>query len=298
MRRMCFIVGPTASGKSALAAEVARQLDSEVLNADAYQVYRGLETLTAAPDIIELASAPHRLFSFVAPTEEWDAHRHLQHALPLLSDQTAPPAIITGGSGLYIKFLSHGPSKLPQADPTIRAELDQLDLSGLVAKLTQLDPKAAANTDPQNRRYLTRNIEICLLSGRPVSEVNQSDWIPNLRSGAIGFYLDWDREILKERIARRTAEMLQAGAIEELSKNATLSSTAEKAIGVKQIRSHLRGEISLDECAELISIATRQYAKRQRTWFRRESSWLTPLEINPDSKVEDLAKTIINELTK
>ncbi len=296
MRRKCFIVGPTASGKSAVAAELAHLLGSSVINADAYQVYQGLETISAAPEESELARAPHELFSFVPAQQEWDAHQHRQAALPLLSSADAPPAVITGGSGLYIKFLSHGPSDLPQSDPQIRRELDQLDLTDLVERLRQLDPIAAETTDPHNRRYLTRNIEISLLSGRPVSELNDKSWKPELQAGTLGFYLEWERDELVKRIEQRTHQMLSAGAIEEVAALQSPSATCAKAIGVTQIQAYLKGEISREKCAELITIATRQYAKRQRTWFRRESQWLSAIPISSDSSPATIAQKIADSL--
>lgn len=297
-----FIVGPTASGKSQIAAELANHLGGHVYNADAYQVYRNLEILTAAPNHLERQQAPHHLFSIIPTHQNWDAHQHLQNYTITRKKQhhLHPDArpIITGGSGLYLKFLSHGPSNLPPADPTLRAELDQLSLEQLVKRLTQLDPHAAAHTPLDNRRYVTRNLEICILTGKKVSTLNSPQWRPPLREGVKGFYLQWPPEQLQQRIKQRTQQLLQTGAIDEVTalKPTTLSTTAAKAIGLAQIQQLIAGEINHSQCLEQIIIATRQYAKRQRTWFKRERSWLTPVPITPQTTPNQILKIILKQI--
>jgi tRNA dimethylallyltransferase len=275
-----YICGPTASGKSSLALELAKQLDGEIVNADAFQLYRGLETLAATPSREEISQAPHHLYSQLSLHDNLDANRYRKLAQPVISDIQArgKTPLIVGGSGLYLKFLTHGPSPVPPGDPAIRAELDTQTLDELAARLEQLDPAEAATINLKNRRYLTRSLELCLLTEKPVSQLRK-DWEQPDPPELQGFYLDWPREELNRRIALRTERMLSDGAIEEvvaLPENAT---TAAKAIGVAEIQAYLASELTREETAERITIATRQYAKRQRTWFRKER-WLTSLDRN------------------
>lgn len=279
IHRPIYICGPTAAGKSACAVALARRLDGEIVNADAYQLYRGLEILSAAPGGEELAMVPHHLYGVLAPSETCDAMRFREMALPVIreiQDRGKVP-IVTGGSGMYLKFITHGPSPVPSGDAALRGRLEQMNDGELAARLTELDPEGAAMTNLQNRRYVIRALEICLLSGRKMSEV-KNDW---KQAGAAaekklrGIYLLWERGALSERINLRTAQMLDSGAVEEVAALADPSATCEKAIGVPQIRAHLAGELTRGECVERIAAATRQYAKRQRTWFGKET-WLTP----------------------
>lgn len=273
-----YVCGPTASGKSRLAILLAKRFNGEIVNADAYQLYQGLETLAASPSAQELAQVPHHLFSVLSITETLDAQRYRNLAQPVIRkiQERGKRPIVVGGSGLYLKFLTHGPSPVPAGDSALRAQLAKLTLEELVDQLHQLDPVEAEQINRQNRRYVTRSLELCLLTGRPVSQVRH-DWKqpdpPMLR----GIYLDWPRDELAERISIRTSQMLANGALEEVQRLPSSTTTAAKAIGVAEIRKHLAGELSRDETHELIATATRQYAKRQRTWFRKET-WLQRIE--------------------
>jgi len=284
-----YVCGPTASGKSALAIQLAHLTDGEIVNADAYQIYRGIDILSAAPSADEQSQAPHHLYGIIPPQETCDAMRFREWALPVIREiqSRAKTPIITGGSGMYLKFLTHGPSPVPSGDDALRAELDQEPNETLIARLTALDPEGAAMTNLQNRRYVIRALEICLLSGEKMS-VLKNDWkkkSAEKEKYLRGIYLLWDRELLRQRINLRSKIMLDSGAIEEVKTLNAPSATCDKAIGIPQIRNHLAGEITRDECEERIAAATRQYAKRQRTWFNKET-WLTP--IHPDADLKDL----------
>lgn len=279
-----FVCGPTASGKSTLALELARELDGEVVNADAFQLHRGLEVLTAAPDAAELAGHPHHLYGILAPGDGCDAMRYRGMALPVLEDiaRRGRRPIVTGGSGLYLKFLSHGPSPLPTGSPDLRASWADRPLASLVAELGELDPVEAARTDLKNRRYVTRALEICRLSGQRCSELRDR-WESAAREKdrhLTGIYLQRERADLHQRIDRRSRRMLDEGAIDEVRRHPRLDSNLAKAIGYPEISSLLAGEIDRETCLERIIAATRQYAKRQETWFRREA-WLRPLRWAP-----------------
>jgi tRNA dimethylallyltransferase len=272
-----YICGPTASGKSSLAIETALSLDGEIINADAFQLYRGIEVLSAAPSAKEQLAVPHHLFSVLNLTESSDAGSYLRMAQPVIEgiQSRGKTPVIVGGSGLYLKFLTHGPSPLPTGDDTLRAELDARPLENLVSQLQSLDPVEAARTALHNKRYVSRALEICLLTGRKASELrDQWESSTAARTASLrGVFIQRTRPDLHHRIALRTRAMLDGGAIEEVAAMADLSTNASKAIGVPEIRRLLHGEITRDQCEELIIAATRQYAKRQETWFRRES-WL------------------------
>lgn len=274
-----YVCGPTASGKTALALELARQHNGEIVNADAFQFYRGLDTLTAAPSAAEQAVVPHHLFGVLDPSEPNDAQSYATLATQVIDEIIARERtpIVTGGSGLYLKFLTHGAAPLPQGDPLLRAELDALLLEELTRRLEELDPAEAARTNLQNRRYVSRALEICLLTGKRASELrDQWESATRDRVAALrGYVIQLPRPELHARIARRTKAMLDGGAIEEVATTGSVSETCGKAIGFREIQALLRGEIDRPTCEELINAATRQYAKRQETWFRRES-WLTP----------------------
>lgn len=285
-----YICGPTASGKSSLALTLAEQLNGEVVNADAFQLYRGLETIAASPSLAEQETLPHHLYSVLDVTETLDANRYRQIALPVIAEiqSRGKVPLIVGGSGLYLKFLTHGPSPIPPGDPAIRAELDTLSIAELLARLRELDPDEAESINQQNRRYLTRSLELCLLTGKPVSQL-RSDWKQEDPPDLQGLYLDWPRDELVTRIEQRTAAMLAEGALEEVANLPEEATTAAKAIGIPEIQAHLAGKMTLAQTAERITISTRQYAKRQRTWFKKES-WLQPLQRNevPDSLSKQL----------
>ena len=275
-----YICGPTASGKSALALEMAEQLDGEIVNADAFQLYRGLEIVSAAPSPEERARVPHHLYGVLDPSVAADAGSYLRLARPVVEDiqERGKTPVITGGSGLYLKFLTHGPAPLPTGDATLRAELDARPLADLVAELESLDPVEAARTALQNRRFVSRALEICLLSGQQASTLRDrwESQTAQVSAQLRGCVIQRGRPDLHARIARRTRVMLDGGASAEVAALTHASANCEKAIGVREIRSLLAGEIDRATCEDLINAATRQYAKRQESWFRREL-WLTPV---------------------
>jgi tRNA dimethylallyltransferase len=274
-----FLCGPTASGKSALALEMARELDGEIVNADAFQLYRGLEIVSAAPSLEERGRVPHHLYGVLDPAESADAGSYMRLAKPVIEEiqSRGKTPIVTGGSGLYLKFLTHGPAPLPTGDAKLRAELDARPLGDLVAQLRSLDPVEASRTALQNRRFVSRALEICLLTGQRASDL-RDQWETKTRdisASLRGIVIQRSRSDLHARIAIRTRAMLEGGAVEEVGALGSVSPNCEKAIGFREIRSLIRGEIDRARCEELINAATRQYAKRQETWFRREQ-WLVP----------------------
>jgi tRNA dimethylallyltransferase len=209
-------------------------------------------------------------------------------ALPVIEEiqDRGKQPIVVGGSGLYLKFLSHGPSPLPSGNPELRLTLEARSQDELVSELKRLDPLEASRTDLANRRFVTRALEICLLSNQPCSTLRDR-WQSRqseINSELAGLFIQRERADLHDRIERRTTKMIDHGALDEVRSLHVNEHALSKAIGVPQIRRFLSGKIDLPTCHAEISIATRQYAKRQETWFRREA-WLQRIDWPPQSAV-------------
>lgn len=283
-----FLCGATASGKSAVAAALARRTGAEVVCADAYQLYAGLPVLTAQPDATELAGAPHHLYNSVPLTEEMDAARYAALAARTVAEihGRGRPVLVTGGSGLYIKALTHGLSPLPPVDAALRAELEALPAEELRARLLALDPAAGESVNLQNPRYVQRALEIRLLTGEPVA-AQRTSFRQGPLPGCRAVFLHRDRAELYARINARTHAMLAAGVLEEVRRacEGALSATAAKAIGLREFQAVNAGTLPLEDAVAAVQQATRQYAKRQGTWFRRES-WMESVEVTGRSAEE------------
>ena len=283
MTRAFFIVGPTATGKSELATDVAREVGAEIVSADAFQIYRGLDLLTAKPESPTLAKAPHQLISTVPVTEEMNAEKFRRVASRAIDEINSRGrlAIVVGGNGLYVKALTHGFDPLPESDPKLREKLNAMSLDGLRSQLVELDPETARKIDLKNRRRVMRALEICLLTGKPASHVvgGVTDSGPGSSISATGVFVFRDREELYERINQRVEMMFERGVIEEVRAADTTSATASQMIGLREIRELLAGKKLLSQCIEEIQQATRRYAKRQLTWFRRQTNFV-PLNLS------------------
>jgi tRNA dimethylallyltransferase len=284
MTRAFFIVGPTATGKSEIAADVAREAGAEIVSADAFQIYRGLDLLTAKPEAQSIAKAPHHLIGTVPFTEAMNAEKYRRDATRAIEEinSRGKLAIVVGGSGLYIKALTHGLAPLPESDPKLREKLNAMSLDNLRAQLVELDPEAAKKIDTKNRRRLVRALEICSITGKPASEVVAGVGDSG-RPGSIirtnGAFVFRDREELYQRINQRVETIFARGVIEEVRAAAVTNTTASQMIGLREIRVLLAGKKSLPQCIAEIQQATRRYAKRQLTWFRRQSNFL-PLNLS------------------
>ncbi len=285
-----YLVGPTGSGKSALALALAEAWGGEVVNADAFQLYRGLDICTAKPGPDEMRRLPHHLYGVLALNELSDAAFYAELARPVIADilSRGRAPIVVGGSGLYVKALTHGLSPLP-SDEALRRKLAELTPAERVCWLLERDPEAATTVNLKNDRYVSRALEICLLTGEPQSRLRQA-WRADPPEYH-GVRLTWEREALHDRINQRTRAMMEAGLVEEIRGAGDLSGTAEKAIGVREVRAHLRGELSLEAAAEAIQLATRQYAQRQVKWFRRERGFV-PLEMRAAAAPDDLVRQV------
>ena len=283
MTRAFFIVGPTATGKSELAADVAREAGAEIVSADAFQIYDRLDLLTAKPDASTLMKAPHHLIGAVPLSEEMNAEKYRCAASRVIDETNSrgKPAIVVGGSGLYVKALTHGLAPLPKSDPKLREKFDAMSLDELVSQLAKLDPETARTIDSKNRRRVGRALEICLLTGKRASEIVTGGDSGRARSSipATGIFVFRDREELYQRINQRVETMFERGVIEEVRSAGVTSTTASQMIGLREIRELLAGKTSLPQCVAEIQQATRRYAKRQLTWFRRQTNF-APLNLS------------------
>ena len=275
--RPILIAGPTASGKSALALEIAEKQGGVIINADAIQVYDNWRILTARPSAEDESRARHALYGHVPRDSDYSVGHWLREVAPLLHGDQRP--IIIGGTGLYFTALTRGLAEIPPTPKDIRAEADaRVASDGFESLLAELDTETAARIDRLNPMRVQRAWEVLRATGRPLA-LWQDDTPPPLlpEADATAILFDVERDWLNARIARRFQMMLDQGALDEARANlddwdpARLSS---KAIGAPELIAHLRGELTLDEAADRATIATRQFAKRQRTWFRSKmANW-------------------------
>lgn len=280
MRRTFFIVGPTATGKSEVAADVAHEVGAEIVSADAFQIYRGLDRLTAKPDGSTLAKAPHHLIDTIPLSKEMNAEEFRRAATRTIEqiNSRSKLAIVVGGSGLYIKTLTHGLAPLPKSDSKLREKFNAMSLDDLVSQLAELDLETARTIDLKNRRRVARALEICVLTGEPVSTQRGRAGASHSEA-ATGVFVFRDRQELYERINQRVEMMFERGVIEEVRTAGEISQTASQMIGLREIRELLAGKKSLTQCIAEIQQATRRYAKRQLTWFRRQTNF-APLNLS------------------
>jgi tRNA dimethylallyltransferase len=276
--KLALIAGPTASGKSALALALAERHRGTVVNADSAQVYRDLRILSARPSAEEEARAPHRLFGHIDGAESYSAARWAEEAKEAIVEAHAAGRlpILVGGTGLYLRTLLDGIAPVPAIDPVIRAEVRALPVADAHAQLRALDPPAAAKLAPSDTTRVARALEVVRSTDRPLAQ-----WQAE-RAGGIGeavrllpLILLPGRDWLVERCDTRLTEMFDVGAIDEVARllaRGDIPPTApvRRAIGVPEIAAMLAGAIDRDTALERARLATRQYAKRQYTWFRNQ----------------------------
>lgn len=280
------ILGPTATGKSALGLHLAGEVDGEIVNADSLQAYRGLDVGTAKPTLEERARVPHHLVDVLEPTERYSAGEFARRARAAIAEIRARDRrpIVVGGSGLYLRALLEGISPVPPGDPAVRRRLrervEEEGLAALHAELRARDPETAERLPPGDTQRILRALEVVEVSGTPLSEWIGRRPYGETRLPAFRIGLTLPRAVLYDAIARRVARMLQHGWVGEvarlLAEGLDPAAPAFQAIGYREIARHLAGEWSLDRAAEETVRATRRYAKRQLTWFRKERDimWL------------------------
>jgi tRNA dimethylallyltransferase len=278
--KVIAIMGPTASGKTAAALEIARHIPSEIISVDSALVYREMDIGTAKPSASELASVPHHLIDIIAPTEAYSVAQFLIDTKRLVADiqSRGKLPILVGGTMMYFKALINGIDDLPGADPAIRAELDaealRIGVPGLHARLTSLDPITAARLQPNDSQRIQRALEIITISGQPMSSLLAQQTKSERPFDMLALSLEpSERSVLHQRIARRFELMLEQGFLDEVRKLRERGDLhpdlpSMRCVGYRQAWEHLDGDCSYDEMRELGIIATRQLAKRQLTWLR------------------------------
>lgn len=273
--RPVLLAGPTACGKSALALEIAAAQGGVIVNADALQVFNNWRVLTARPGPEDLAQAEHRLYGHVGREQDYSVGHWLREVAPLLAGGMRP--IIVGGTGLYFSALTEGLAQIPPVPAGIRARADRMDREEM---LVELDSATAAQIDRANRARVQRAWEVQAATGRGLSRWQAETPPPLLPlARAQAFVVEAPKDWLTPRIERRFDQMLDGGALEEARTNLAgwdPSLPSSRAIGAAELIAYLRGEMPLEAARDAACIATRQYAKRQRTWFRaRMKGWTT-----------------------
>jgi len=294
--RPVLLAGPTAVGKSEIALRLAEQLGGEIISADSMQVYRGLDIGTAKPSPADRARVPHHLIDICDLTESFDAAQfaRLAHRAVAEIQSRGRVPVFCGGTGLYFRAFLEGIGDAPSADAKLRAELEGVPLENLLAELSKHDPAAYEKIDRQNPRRVIRAMEVIRLTGKPFSE-QRADWDAHHASRITHLFYCFSRQPadLHARINVRVDAMFTSGLVEEtrelLKRGLAENKTAMQAIGYRQVVEHLRGERSLAETIELVKIRTRQFAKRQLTWFRAQKN-LEWIELKPCESLEKSAQ--------
>jgi len=277
-KKIILLAGPTASGKSKIAIQLAKKLNGEIINADSMQIYKEFSILSSRPDNKETKKAKHHLYGIISVKKYFSAGDWLKLAKSKINQchKNKKTPIIVGGTGLYFNTITKGISKIPNIDITtrkkVRSLFEKLGYNNFYEKLLNIDPKVKNRILPTDSQRTQRAYEVILKTKKSLF-----DWTMNTKSNFINFeikkiFLDIPREELLKKISERTESMFKNKCMEEVKKfnsfklNKSLS--ANKLIGVQEINAYLKGSISFEQCKELINIKTRQYAKRQNTWAR------------------------------
>lgn len=286
--KLIVICGATATGKSDLAVALAKNIDAEIINADSMQLYRGMDIGTAKLSLAEQAGVPHHLLDVLDVTEDANVAWYQSQARAKISEiqGRGKSVVIVGGTGLYIKAILDE-LNFPDTDPVIREGLEkeavELGADVLFERLSKLDPAAALAIDRANTRRIVRALEVIAITGKPFTANlprKDSELYPEARQ----FGLVMDREALTERISARVDRMFDAGLVAEVDQciaaGITTARTAQLALGYAQVIAMRRGDLTLEEAIEETKRATRQYARRQETWFSRDAriKWLSPIQ--------------------
>jgi tRNA dimethylallyltransferase len=287
-----FLAGPTASGKTGLAVELALRLGAQIVSADSMLVYRHLDVGTAKPTTAERRGVVHHLVDVVDPDEHYDAARFRDEALEVLSDLASRrvPVIVAGGTGLYLRALRHGLAPTPPADPALRGEIEEraarLGTAALHAELAKVDGDSAAEIHPNDLVRIQRALEIFHTAGRPASEVRGEHGFRDPALDALYLVLELPGDVLRGRIQRRAQAMVEAGLLDEVRRVLDMGYGKElrplQALNYRHAVAHLGGEYDLDGMLERMENETWQFSKRQRRWFRSEQG---VEHVEPDADV-------------
>lgn len=295
-RPLILIVGPTAVGKTALAVRLAERFGGEIVSADSRQIYRGMDIGTAKATPEERARVPHYLLDVVSPDRWYTVAEFQEAATRAIDDILARGRLpfLVGGSGLYVRAVAEG-LEIPRVppNPTLRAELEALagaNPDALRAWLAELDPQAVARIDPRNVRRVIRALEVCLTTGKPISQL-QTKRPPDYRMLWIGLTLP--RAALYKRIDARIERMVESGLVEEVRRLAeqgySWHAPAMTGVGYRQIGAYLRGECSLDQAVQDIKRATRRFVRQQANWFRADDPRIHWLRGDEDAETQAAA---------
>ena len=308
MKRIAAVVGPTASGKTALAVALAKQFNGEVVSADSMQIYRKLNIGTAKPTEEEMQGIPHHMLDVADPGESYSVSRYEKEATACVEDilSRGKLPILCGGTGLYVDALIRGGGFLESGvDSGLRAQLEaEWDAQGgeaMLAKLASFDPDSANRLHLNDRKRIIRAVEVYLQTGITITEHNARTAAQPPRYDAVMIGLRTDpRQILYSRIDRRVTKMLEAGLEQEarcLLESGDLAGTAAQAIGYKEMLAYFCGEATLEQAADLIRQKSRNYAKRQLTWFQRDSRvhWITYNQPESEAEVFRIATNFLQE---
>lgn len=285
LNKVISVVGPTASGKTALGVALAQRFHGEVVSFDSMQIYRRMDIGTAKPTQEEMQGIPHHMIDVAEPEENWSVARYVEAAVPVVEDilSRGKTPILVGGTGLYVDSLLSGRSFAVQATgwrEKLQAQAKAEGILPLLEELRQVDPEAAARLHPADEKRIIRALEVWHETGQTITQHNRQTQALPPRYQAVTIGLNFaDRTDLHQRVARRVDEMVKRGLYDEirdlLASGVPENCTAMQAIGYKEIVAAMKNGTSLDEAAEEVKLRTRQYAKRQLTWFRRnpETNW-------------------------
>ncbi len=309
-RPVILIVGPTAGGKSSLAMALAPQLPGggEIISADSMQVYRGMDIGTAKPSAAEQALIPHHLIDLVEPNVPYSVDEWLKGAERLIAEIRGRGRwpIMVGGTNLYVKAFLDGLFDGPPADDALRRELADWSLEQLHTQVARLDPSSAQRIHPNDRKRLTRAIEVHRATGQPLSQW-QSQWSSAARRADVRLIgLDWPVEAINRRINARVRAMIEAGLVEEvrhLHASGRLGIQAREALGYKQLLAAFEDRSTLEEAIEQIKVETRRFARKQRTWLKSfrvqpDSCWISCGEECSQEIIDKALKFIMGEAAR
>jgi tRNA dimethylallyltransferase len=275
---LVLLAGPTASGKTSLAIELATRISAEIVNADSMQVYRRMEIGTAKPSPEQRRLVPHHLLDVADPAEPFDAARYLHFARPIVEDirKRGLVPLVVGGTGLYMRVLTGGICPGPPSDPELKEKLiadeKSRGLAQLYCDLLRIDPESAARIHPNDRQRILRAIEVFELTGVSLSVLQKRHGFKEKLFPSVKVFINREREVLFERINRRVDFMIESGLKDEVEMLLGMGYRAQlksmQSLGYKQMSAHISGALSLDEASRLIKRESRHYAKRQITWFR------------------------------
>ena len=311
MPQIITIAGPTASGKTALSILLAKEMDGEIVSCDSMQVYKDMDIGTAKPTPEEQQGIPHHMLSVAEPWEDFSVSRYCAMADPIVEDilRRGKSPVIVGGTGLYMDALIRGNAFAPCPSTGRREELEALAASqgieAVIERLQKADPESAARLHPSDQKRIIRAMEVYLETGMTITEHNRKTQEIPPKYHPIRFALaDRQRQTLYDRIDRRVDTMVEAGLIEEiqglLARGIPEKCTAMQAIGYKEFVAALHGACSLEEAAGQVKQASRRYAKRQLTWFRRnpENIWLIREDGQTSMEILDSARQYLRDFDK